>query len=388
MKTWIFQGNPKVFDIDGYLVASTGVITWFVSRYADQIGVGDCVYIWKSQADDASSAGIVAEGTVVEPATLQADDPIAEPFWLSPPDEAQLTRVKIRLNRIASKREMLKRDWMKEDSALQSMLILRQPAGSNFPVTPIEATRLGQLWRKTGHPWNRDEIVAAIWLYERLFEKPISKTEGSEVETLAQQIGRVPTGLYNKLMNLRALDPRAKQQGLKGGSKLDEATWNEFFSLSVNEMAVESLNQEFQRLWSPGVISDQPSDTNIEIEEKRLAGRSIDDLLKLYANRPKNRNPQRRSQASAVYDRDPLVVTLRKKLASYQCEVEDCTSPKFENVAGEMFVEVHHIKPLAEGGPDILENTVALCPTHHRFLHVGKDQKILTEKLWQKRNLE
>jgi hypothetical protein len=33
---WIFQGNPEVFDIEGYLAASSGLITWTVVRYADQ----------------------------------------------------------------------------------------------------------------------------------------------------------------------------------------------------------------------------------------------------------------------------------------------------------------------------------------------------------------
>ena len=35
MRTWIFQGNPEVFDIEGYFAASSGLITWTVARYAD-----------------------------------------------------------------------------------------------------------------------------------------------------------------------------------------------------------------------------------------------------------------------------------------------------------------------------------------------------------------
>jgi hypothetical protein len=37
MKTWIFQGNPEVFDIDSYLAATAGLITWRVARYADTV---------------------------------------------------------------------------------------------------------------------------------------------------------------------------------------------------------------------------------------------------------------------------------------------------------------------------------------------------------------
>ena len=386
--TWIFQGNPKTFDIDGYLNASSGVISWRVSRYADQIEVGDCVYIWRSQAGDVGTAGIIAEGTIVEAPMMQADDPLARPFWMTPPSSDQLLRAKIRINRIASKREMLKLDWMKEDSILQSMLILRQAAGTNFPVTDEEADRLKQLWEKTGHDWRRDEIVAAIWLYEELLGQPVSKVAGSRVEQMAQQIGRAPTGLYNKLMNLRALDPRAPQKGLKGGSKLDEHTWNEFFSRPKNTVEIEKLHVEFQRLWGQGVRINQDAFENLEIEERRLAELTVDQLLELYQKRPKNRQPKRRSQSTAVYDRDQMVVTIRKKIANYRCEVDGCTSPVFKNEEGQNFVEVHHLLPLAQGGEDVLENTASLCPTHHRFLHLGRGRENLTETLVERRRLE
>jgi hypothetical protein len=356
-----------------------------VARYADQMAIGDTVYIWRSQAGEAGNAGIVAEGTIVEPPAVQSDDKLAAPFWIKPPEIDQVMRVKIRINRIANKREMLKRDWMKDDSALQSILILKQAAGTNFPLKDAEASRLRQLWLKTGQDWSRDEIIAAIWLYDELLGQPISKTAGSRVEKIAQQIGRVPTGLYNKLMNLRALDSRAPQQGFKGGSKLDKVTWNEFFVETANSMDRAKLDQEYRRLWGEAGRVDPPSQTSLETEEKRLAGKSIDDLLALYRKRPKNVLPLRRSQSVAVYDRDPMVVTLRKKLAGCRCEVDDCTSPTFENDAGELFVEVHHLIPLAQGGEDVLENTVVLCPTHHRYLHIGKGRGDLTKALQARR---
>ena len=381
MKTWIFQGNPSTFDIDGYLAASTGVILWRVARYADQMSIGDMVYIWRSQAGEAGTAGIVAEGTIVEHAFEQADDILAMPFWKSASTQGDAMRIKIRINRIANKREMLKRDWMKDDSALRSMLILRQAAGTNFPLSNAEASRLGQLWAKTGQDWSKDEIIAAIWLYEELLGQPIPKGAGSRVEQIAQKIGRAPTGLYNKLMNLRALDPRAPQAGLKGGSKLDEATWNEFFSKPSNSIDRALLDPEYSRLWAQADGIDPSHQPRIETEAKRLAEKSIEELLEIYRNRPKNVSPRRRSQSVASYDRDPMVVTLRKKLADNRCEVVGCTSFTFENDAGEPFVEVHHLIPLSQTGEDTLENTVALCPTHHRFLHIGNGREELTNQL-------
>ena len=174
VRTWIFQGNPKTFDIAGYLAASNGVITWTVARYADQILPGDIAYIWQSAGDGKEPAGVIAEGVILERPSVQADDPIAAPFWLVPNDGAATTRVRLRLNRIASKRGVLKRDWMKEDSVLKQLLIMRQAAGTTFPTTEPEARRLSQLWQKTGADWRRDEAVAALWLYEQLLGKPIS----------------------------------------------------------------------------------------------------------------------------------------------------------------------------------------------------------------------
>jgi hypothetical protein len=385
MRTWVFQGNPDVFDIDGYLAAAVGLITWRVARYADQIEPGDTVYLWRSQGHEPSLAGIVAEGTVVELPEVQQDDPTSVDFWKHGQQAGESMRVKIRLNRTASKREVLKREWMKDDSVLKDLMILRQSAGTNFPVSEAEAKRLGQLWRKTGTDWGRDEVIAALRLYHELIDKPISKVAGSEVERLAQQIGRAPTGVYNKLMNLRAIDPRDSRKGFEGGSKVDQATWDEFFDVSTRTINVQLLEAENRRLWGGGIKSDRLTAEVLAAEETRLAEKPLEALLAQYGARPPNLKPRRQAQQAISYDRDPLVVILRKRLAGYRCEVEACQSEQFRTDSGEFFVEVHHLVPLADGGADTLENTVAVCPTHHRCLHHGQDRKLITRRLIEMR---
>jgi len=41
---------------------------------------------------------------------------------------------------------------------------------------------------------------------------------------------------------------------------------------------------------------------------------------------------------------------------------------------GRPFLEVHHIRPLREGGPDTVCNAAALCPNCHRRLHFSSDR--------------
>jgi len=43
MATWIFQGNPNTFDVDGYLEQCNSSVLWLVRQHAKEIAVGDCL---------------------------------------------------------------------------------------------------------------------------------------------------------------------------------------------------------------------------------------------------------------------------------------------------------------------------------------------------------
>jgi hypothetical protein len=51
MATWIFQGKPNTFDIDGYLEQCDSSVTWSVRQHAKDIAVGDTVFLWRSEGD-------------------------------------------------------------------------------------------------------------------------------------------------------------------------------------------------------------------------------------------------------------------------------------------------------------------------------------------------
>lgn len=73
--------------------------------------------------------------------------------------------------------------------------------------------------------------------------------------------------------------------------------------------------------------------------------------------------------SSKHFERNPYVVELAKRKANGVCQL--CMSPApFNTKQGIPFLETHHIVPLAQGGKDTIENTVALCPNCHRKLHV------------------
>lgn len=70
-----------------------------------------------------------------------------------------------------------------------------------------------------------------------------------------------------------------------------------------------------------------------------------------------------------VKDRDPYVREAVKERAGGRCEL--CNRLGFTRPDGSIYLETHHVVPLADGGPDVISNVVALCANHHREAHHG-----------------
>ncbi|MEY2340965.1 HNH endonuclease [Acidithiobacillus sp. IBUN Pt1247-S3] len=108
---------------------------------------------------------------------------------------------------------------------------------------------------------------------------------------------------------------------------------------------------------------------------------SDDELLKRAARG--EQKPGRRSVVTTQYERSPWVVEYVKRRADGHCEACDVASP-FEMPDGSPYLEVHHIKPLAEGGSDTINNAAALCPNCHRRCHHSKDKSAYSKMLKEK----
>jgi len=93
-----------------------------------------------------------------------------------------------------------------------------------------------------------------------------------------------------------------------------------------------------------------------------------------------NANPPSRQSTTKVYSRSPEVVAWVLRQANGICEA--CGDPApFAAANGRPFLEVHHVTRLVDGGPDIVENAVAVCPNCHRRLHYSRDAKSYRKKV-------
>ena len=82
-----------------------------------------------------------------------------------------------------------------------------------------------------------------------------------------------------------------------------------------------------------------------------------------------NPNPLQQEVRSLQYVRDPKVVAYVLRQSGGMCA--DCgqEGPFISRSTGSPYLEVHHKQMLKDGGPDTVENAIALCPNCHRKRH-------------------
>jgi 5-methylcytosine-specific restriction protein A len=89
--------------------------------------------------------------------------------------------------------------------------------------------------------------------------------------------------------------------------------------------------------------------------------------------------PDKHPVSGLAFNRDSKVRDRVRSRARGKCEF--CNEPGFKMADGRVYIETHHVIPLSEGGLDIDENVVALCPNHHRESHHGGKRDSLKKTL-------
>lgn len=143
-KVWIFQANPELFDLMDFLTqpqTQIGTVdSWLLRQRADEISDGDTVLLWKS----GENAGIYATGTIVGESFVRGREE-----WEPADAPSQSRAIRYRLERIFRDRPVLRRDLMNH-LVLKDLLIIRQPNGTNFPVTEAQWGVLRPLIEQSG----------------------------------------------------------------------------------------------------------------------------------------------------------------------------------------------------------------------------------------------
>lgn len=108
-----------------------------------------------------------------------------------------------------------------------------------------------------------------------------------------------------------------------------------------------------------------------EERKQRQAQRLSISELKQRAKDSQSIKVSVRTVKSSTYIRDPYISEFAKRQANGKCQLCKEKAP-FTNNNNKPYLETHHIEWLSKGGPDTIENTVALCPNCHRKMHILK----------------
>lgn len=163
---WIFQGNPKYYDVIG-AVEALDKLTWAVNQYPKQIKAGDKAYIWVSGSD----GGIIASGTVLY------DPEIKKPNLSDPYNRGDALKsepylaVDISIERKLTL-EKVPRAVLLVDERTKQLEILTYPGATNFRVTKtqeevIESIIDGNYERIPAVAEPKEEVISKrrYWLY-------------------------------------------------------------------------------------------------------------------------------------------------------------------------------------------------------------------------------
>lgn len=153
----------------------------------------------------------------------------------------------------------------------------------------------------------------------------------------------------------------------------NQCTMSELRKVLRGQLTKENLNQILG--FSPLIVCDQ------------TAGRR-NYLYKLFAAQSKPRNvatgagsPGQRTVTIEKYKRCVKVSDYVLQRAGGICESCQREAP-FTRDDGTLYLEIHHLKMLADGGSDTVSNAIAVCPNCHRELHHGANRAQIKRRLY------
>ncbi len=215
-----------------------------------------------------------------------------------------------------------------------------------------------------GSDWSDDEIEAATAAYLEMLEhqensKTYSKAEYRRKLIAGPLKGRSESSVEYRMQNISATLEELCMPILQGYPP----------AKNVGNRVKDRIRHCIGNLGAVAVEDFTPV-----ADEQTLSSKTTKLLSRTLSGKPRGQDSPRKTVSNAqTFVRDPLVRAWVLQQANGRCECCMKQSP-FTLPDGTFYLEVHHVKHLADGGSDRVENAVAVCPNCHRHLHLGSDR--------------
>lgn len=315
MNTWIFQGNPQRFNINDYLLENDEI--WWSIRQkhiADEIKVGDEVFIWRSDGSVRGSGGIVARTIVIATPKEYVNDEESASYWYEEVGEASYLAVNLQVIEV-DVIEGLNRLELGEHPKLKNLMIMRLKQNTNYLVEDELKSYLRQLWFRKYPPIDKDYAIDSSIVKTRFkvvteldqvkqnikqFNEDLNEHEG-----LRKQLKQFQQWYYVLEHDLFAPSKFIGYQEMKGHLYIDKEaiigldgretvnTLKKYFTSMENENLKKHLQNQFQGKIRKDIeinalknekelIEQRFSVEAIELDKKRLINELHRAMLRIY----------------------------------------------------------------------------------------------------------
>ncbi|PNB69782.1 HNH endonuclease [Pseudomonas sp. GW456-E7] len=226
---------------------------------------------------------------------------------------------------------------------------------------------------KSNGDWSEAEIQAAVDAYLSMLSREqngqaINKAHENRVLREGALAGRTKGSVEFRMQNISTVMVELGREPIKGYKPAKNVGAN------VTKSIREALN-------TPDPVT--PEDFAPTADEATLERRAAKLERQPIKVEPKGiERPEQTQSSGRSFFRDPGVRAWVRQQAEGKCEGCGNSAP-FE-MSGRPFLEVHHVKHLAQEGSDRPSNTVALCPNCHRRCHHSSDRDEFTALLYER----
>ena len=222
--------------------------------------------------------------------------------------------------------------------------------------------------------WSDDELEASVDAYLKMLKledagQPYKKSVEHQLLRGGALSARSSASVDYRMRNISAVFEALNQKPIAGYK-------------AANNVGSRIVSRIIRILAQRGIVESQ--DNAPTSDEELLERRATKLQSKPIKTKPEGiAAPQQVSTTSTSYVRDPEVRAWVRQQAAGVCEGCGLHAP-FNLDNGQPFLEVHHVKHLAQKGSDRTSNAVALCPNCHQRCHRSSDRDAFTEGLYSK----